>query len=379
MDHPIIAIAGDPGGANALVPVIHRLRQLDIAPIQALAYREALHLWQQSRLAPESIDGDEGLELLQGRLPDAGFLLTATSVNSVDRERAAFGIARGLGVPCLAVLDFWSNYRLRFTNRDGSLALPDRIAVMDELARSDMETAGFPAAALVVTGQPAFDTLRDTRAAFTPQHRSDLRRELGLGDDELLVLFVSQPFAAVYGSQDAARAALGFEECDVLRQCCEALMALARRRRRCLTLAIRPHPRESAEKFPEIQEGGFRAVIWNTPDQRQAALGADLVLGMNSVLLYEAALMDCKVVSVQPGLKITDPLPSNRSGASTAVYDANKLGSTLENSLFEPDRQCGGRVSSLMKPSSGNATEAVIAEIRKLLGARHPQARKPHA
>lgn len=362
----ILAIAGDPGGAAALAPVLSVLTnsgQYEVAPC---AYAQASSLWQSIGLASGPVDA------LPERLALADLLLTSTSVNGENVEQRALVLARNQGIPSLTLLDFWSNYRLRFTDAKGQWILPDRIAIMDDLARNEMVAEGFPSERLVVTGQPAFDRLALARNAFTPQRRQALRSEMGVGETGYLVLFISQPFADIYGSQAAARTTLGFDEYAVLEHCVQVLSQLARQHRSSLTLAIRPHPRESADKFQNIQEGGFRTAICNTPDQLEAALGADLILGMNSVLLHEATLMGCPVVSVQPGLKIADPLPCNRNGKSVAVYDVAKLGTTLEKTLFGPDRRNGVALSSGISPTGGNATASVIQEIDKLLGQARP-------
>ena len=86
--------------------------------------------------------------------PKASLLLTGTSYNSVDLEKKFIASARERGVPSLAVLDFWSNFALRFSRGDGGLEnIPDRIAVMDEWAREEMIAAGFDATRLVVTAR----------------------------------------------------------------------------------------------------------------------------------------------------------------------------------------------------------------------------------
>ena len=114
------------------------------------------------------------------RAPGVGCLLTATSANGIDLEKLFLGAARRLGVPALAVLDFWSNYRQRFSDqRDNLIYLPDRIAVMDEHARTEMIAEGFAPELLSVTGQPAFDALEPAQQRFTPDARAAVRAQLG--------------------------------------------------------------------------------------------------------------------------------------------------------------------------------------------------------
>jgi hypothetical protein len=307
------------------------------------------------------------LDALPKLVGEASLLLTATSVNQENGELRAIGLAKAHGLPSLTLLDFWSNYCLRFTNAAGQLLLPDKIAVMDELARSEMIEKGFSPASLVVTGQPAFDRLAKAKSSITPQRRQTLRKDAGVRKTGFLILFISQPFADIYGNDDATKRALGFREQDVLSQCCQTLSELSRQLATPITLAIRPHPREHAEKFQAIEDGSFRTTVWITPDQLEAVLSVDLVLGMNSILLYEAALMGCPVISFQPGLKGSDTLPSNRSGDTTAIYDKSKLRTALEKRLIDQNHMHGGEVSYVTPPPGDSSTIRVLEEIRKLL------------
>ena len=108
----IVAVAGDPGGAAAIAPVIEALRRAGRLVI-ALAYRQAAQVWKGQGLAfddvPETTDVKEARRILRSS-PTAG-LLTATSVNGVDLEKHFIAAARHDRVPSVAVLDFWSSYR----------------------------------------------------------------------------------------------------------------------------------------------------------------------------------------------------------------------------------------------------------------------------
>lgn len=332
---PVVVIAGDPGGAVALVPVIGRIRQAQTAPLGLFGYREAAKIWQDAALPVEAIPDDAPDAWIGEHLVGAGLLLVATSANGIDHERRTTPIARRLGIPSLALLDFWSNYRLRFEDADGQLLLPDRIAVMDELAVREMSAAGFPADILVVTGQPAFDGLPEHKRSFTPTRRAQVRHDLGVADDELLVLYASQPFSALYGSLEKARAALGFDEDQVFELCFDTLAQLAGRYGKNLVFGIRRHPREAARPCQASRITGFRTMSCQGDDRHDAILAADLVLGMNSALLMEAVLLGQIVVSVQPGLRLADALPCNRDGRSILVTDRQLMKTTLETALFD--------------------------------------------
>jgi hypothetical protein len=69
---------------------------------------------------------------------------------ALDLEKQFIAQARDRRVPSVTVLDFWMNYAPRFADADGELScMPDRIAVMDEQARSEMRAAGFESARIV--------------------------------------------------------------------------------------------------------------------------------------------------------------------------------------------------------------------------------------
>jgi hypothetical protein len=162
----VVAVAGDPGGAAAVAPVLAELRRRGVV-VHAWPYAQAAHIWSAHGLAHDPLPDGPPREV-EARLRSSGAdaLLIATSMNGAMWERAFTAAALTLGRPTLAVLDFWTNYRGRFAGADGQLAdLPDVIAVMDEEARDEMVSAGFPAARLRVTGQPAFDAwVADARA-----------------------------------------------------------------------------------------------------------------------------------------------------------------------------------------------------------------------
>src|SRR5438552_3085265 len=199
----IVAIAGDPGGAAAVAPVVELLRQ-EGRPVHALAYRQAVANWRSRGLEVEELPHDTDLTQAKqwlGRF-HADRLLSATSDNGVNLEKPFFAAARQLGIPSLAVLDHWMNYRLRFANEKGELVyLPDRIAIMDEQARAEMLAEGLDADRIVITGQPALDELAAFRRSLSPQLRPEVRQLLGVAEDERMVLFASEPISAMCGTE----------------------------------------------------------------------------------------------------------------------------------------------------------------------------------
>jgi len=284
----IYPVYQDPGGRAALLPVIQQLQ------------------------------ADAAVDVVSGGKVD--FLLAGTSMDGY--EKTEIDKYRGC-VPTLSVLDFWSNYRVRFADKLGNLAyLPDTIAVMDDLAVKEMVEEGFPPERLVVTGQPAFDCLGDKKRDFTYARERATRLYYGCREGRKTIVFASQPHARQPYT-------IGYTEHTVLRLLIDALPDNA-------DLIIRPHPRENIADLMQYMEIP-RITVQRKEMVHELLMSADLVVGMNTELLVEACYLGCIVLSIQPGLIGRDCLPTNRSGHSWALYDHTRLAGTLTTLLEDKD------------------------------------------
>lgn len=324
-----------------MAPVLERLREGRVK-VRALAYKEARSIWGSRGLRFEEL-GEDFSEADASRLltdSRAAALAVGTSGNSVDLEKRFITAARRIGTPSLGLLDFWSNYLDRFGDDNGAMAcVPDVIAVMDETARAEMIELGFDPARLIVTGQPAFDALPALRAAFTATRRQRTRRDLGARSGALLVTFVSQPMAAIFGETTVRPGYLGYTELEVLAKLLRALRKVSQRGIP-IVLAILPHPREYPRAFTRNSSGDVAVVVSRHHSSHDVVMSADLVVGMNSILLMEACYLGCPTLSLQPGLRQADSLPTNRMGISRAVYHAAEIDAAVAELLFdEPSRR----------------------------------------
>lgn len=355
----IVAVAGDAGGATALLPVLRALATMPDVELKLTPYRQAVGIWSKLGLAieplPDDAAGDDASTW--EHLAPAHLVVTGTSVNGVNQERAAVRWAARSGVPSLSVLDFWSNYAARFRDTaDAPLELPTTIAVMDERARDDMLAEGFPADRLVVTGQPAFDGIAEFRAHWTDSMRCETRRELReelANADGSIVLFASQPLAEMSALTQASGTPIN--ERDVLDALVASLDAIATDDDN-MVLVVRPHPREEIDVSEIPNAGRARVVVSRAGRPWAAALAADVVVGMTSVFLLEAALLGCNVVSIQPDQQHADPLPALPDARLTRVYDLGVLTQTLRQALGR-DRTSAAAV----RPSSRSHNPRRIA------------------
>jgi len=358
----VVALCGDPGGGNAVAPLIEALRAEGRVNVKAWAYAETRDLWAKrslayDRLAGTMTAGEASILLRECR---ARLLLVGTSVNSLNLEKVFIQGAREAGIPSVAVLDYWSNYSARFSDNAGHLSyLPDRIAVMDERAREEMIAEGFAPERLVVTGQPALDELVQEAGRYTPAVRAEIRRGLGVQAAEQLLVFVSQPLSRLYGDNPAVPGHLGFTERTVLVMLMAALHRLRVSEEHRIVLAVRPHPREDTEGFATLQSGCIRVLVSREGTSRDLIAAADIVIGMNSMLLVEACYLGRPTVSLQPGLRLPDTLPTNRSGHSIPVYRAEELEPIMA-------RLVDGHTDDCVRP--GMQAALVAGAIQRMVG-----------
>jgi hypothetical protein len=327
----IMAGAQDPGGAEALAPVLLCLDKADDVRLEVLARAQGGAVFQRDGLAFEAADhtpDEEVLDRIHNTAPN--LVITATSQEGT-LERTMIAAARSVSAPTLAILDSWTNYQTRFAEAgfDLSTRLPDVIAVPDALAKNEMCTAGLPAQKLEITGQPAFDALSRRIMANDGNIRAKIRSQLTLSEDELLVVFFSQPIRHMYGDPYGGTGR-GYDEYDAI--CClaEALTALEFR----VKLVVKPHPREDRDKVGNnLAKLTLPAVLMDEVDPDDLMLAADAVCGMTTIMLMRAWLAGRQIISVQPGLRGADALSLARAGHVRTAVDAHSLVARLKEAI----------------------------------------------
>lgn len=289
----MVAVAHDPGGANAVAVTVAALRDMGVA-VEAFAKGPAVAQFQRLGVACTPVPADH-LPVLS-RI-DGDLLVMGTSAE--DRfELDAMRAAHARRMPVVGIMDYWSNYRQRFTRSteeaDGPL-FPDILTALDAESASAMEAAGIPRERIRVTGQPYFGWLME-RGSAPARPRNPVRR----------VLFASQP--------DANEVAL-----------LGALIPQLRKLPDLEQVLIRFHPRQTqrSESLDLLARSGLPFAVDESRDLFKTLAEQDRVLGITSVILIEAALMGVPAASLVMG--IPDTLESNRWGLTRAVTHADQL------------------------------------------------------
>jgi hypothetical protein len=340
----ILIVSRDPGGTNAVLPLIEPLRALE---------NEVIVYGKDTAL---SIYGRQGIECfdISNSIPSAtqeeadGFVrrihpdLIVTGTSSEDfTERRLWKAAERTGVRSFAVLDYWTNYRLRLIQEGDDplnersardLIVPSAFFIMDEVAKNEMCRLGIDRERLVVSGQPFFDHVYRRGNSVTTAEVERLRRELTKANDGLIFVFASQPIAKTHRMSGIPEDHWGYTEETVLKSIVKYLSTLAGEIAIQITLVVRLHPKDEANVYDNALASlpkSIRIVVDRETDSNLLLKASDLVIGMFSMLLLEAAILKRRFISVQIGLKRENPLVFERMGLFRSIVTERELEETL--------------------------------------------------
>ncbi len=339
----------DPGGTNAVVPLIEPLRTRGN---EVVVYGKDAALSIYRRLSMDCTDIRDaipsGTEEETGKfVRKLGPDLIVTGTSSEDfTERHLWKAAEKAGIASFAVLDQWTNYRLRLIPegddpvnagaKERELILPSFFFIMDEFARKEMCAMGIDREKLVVTGQPFFDYIRKTGNRFAAPENEKLRRELTGDQSGLIFVFASQPIASIHRQNGMAEDFWGYTEKTVLKSVTACLGKLTDELATKVTLVIRLHPKDQPDAYRDVLSTcpkSINPIVDRETDSSLLLKAADLIIGMFSMVLLEAAILKRRFISVQIGLKRENPLIFDRMGLARSILTEEELEEKLRGIL----------------------------------------------
>ena len=193
----ILAVLGDRGGANAVLPPLRRALDAGCA-VRLMLVGTSREQWQEGAL---SLDPRFHVEAATVADPDG--IVTAAALGSEDllvlgasqSEVGALTAARTAmqtGAPALAVQDLYGSSitTLDLLEREGTLDVISCLCVTDVYAKAHLVSRGFDLAdRVVVTGGPQFDKVVEVKKTWA-ERRAIIRQ--GLAEDAFLVLIAGQ-------------------------------------------------------------------------------------------------------------------------------------------------------------------------------------------
>jgi hypothetical protein len=285
----------DPGGTNAVIPVVKKLIEEGNAQTFNFATSFAIPLWRQSGLEftplPSSISDEEIDQLLKRIDPD--FLFTGTS-EETSIEGNFWRSARQQNIFSYSIIDHWTRYKERYIV-DGIFSPTDLIFTIDEDSKREMLSLGFEKEKIVVSGQPHFEKFYGYKSVFSRLQFCDDNRL----SKKKIITFVSDNISGSFPAPFLGKPVLGFDEHSILGALFDELERIPDLRNE-FQLIVKLHPKEPDNNFSKLLgETNMSYSIIKGGNNMDLIFHSDFVIGMFSMLLFEAYLMNKPVLSLQ--------------------------------------------------------------------------------
>lgn len=355
----ILIFAEDPGPAHYAAPLPEALAAKGR---HAVVYAAGLagNVLRQRHIPFVPVDGSiTPVSILRQVQPRC--LLTGTSENPDSLGLQLIYEAQRSGIVTAAFIDAGMNaaYRFRGRRTEPLAYVPDWILVPDDWTRDEFIRIGAIADRTVVCGHPHYDYVLSLSRTWTAKEREQMRESLlpGLQKHQRVVVFLSEgserlillsplPSPIEYTLQGRGNRTGRTE--IIIEEFLGAVQTLPHRP----YLVLRLHPKDRTDDFRAY------AADFNHIDHASSPLElvfcADLVVGMTSMLLMEAALLRRRTLSIVPRAVERDWLPTVRQGVTPCVMHRSDLvkalADLLRNGSSTPaDLRSGLPESSLMR------------------------------
>lgn len=295
---PILSVATNLGGSNNIIPVsqyaVTHGHQVSVAASEITLNQFRLNSFEPLQLFEPTVEPTEcNFDLLRF----GAFLLGTTRFPGPENFFMQAAVAHR--IPVTVVVDERYRFLDRFRLTKGGHCFPSAICVIDEYSRDLAIEEGVPEGIIHVTGSPAIENIS---RKITKSLTNESLRWPGDSEPRTRILFVSESHSEDYGesfdSPGRHGEYLGYTELDVRKDIFKAINDLLGR----FSVIEKLHPDSS--KVPEPLEN--EKVKWNVvkTDQsiHQFIQKADIVIGMRSFALLEAAVVGATTISYQPNL-----------------------------------------------------------------------------
>lgn len=173
----------------------------------------------------------------------------------------------------------------------------------------------------------------------------ELRRGLGIAEGEFAAVFASEPLSSDYGGEAEAGRQWGFSERSVFRALRESFEKAAEATGRRVRLMVKLHPREGGEGYGELLATRSPLVsccLMRSGDALEIIRACDLVCGMSSMMLIEAAMAQAPVLSILLNLKRESPFVLDRQGIVPSARSQSEAEKRVLMALKGEDLSCPG-------------------------------------
>jgi len=336
----VLIYAEDPGAGNfvACLPPVLALRGFRTVLIAA---GHAQVLLQKRGIAFEVLPRDASPADILGRWNPRVVIAGTGDGGTLARRLISEGRARKILTVATVDARLALDRRFQGTSGDSLEHAPDWMLVPDQWTREAFLTMGCSAEQVLAVGQPHLDYVRSIAATLSDEGRAAIRKRL-FGDsllDRRVVTFIDEPSVALPESPKncghytlKGRGQATGRTQIVLDEFIDTLPTGPSKP----YLVFRIHPRSFAEDYKGyLNHFDFISSSEPAPD---VAFASDLVVGMTSMLLLEAAAMGRPTFSIVPQPEEAEYLPTVACGVTPTASTREQLRSALPTALASAER-----------------------------------------
>lgn len=333
MNKSILAVVEDPGAANMVKDLpqetLARGVSLQIAAVShAVTYLQAR---QVDFLTWESGSAEEFLAEHQPPL-----LLVGSSDNPQSKVLELVLEARKRRIPSIGLVDMRMNADRRFRGQ-GKHSLdcaPDYLIVPDTATANAFVSLGMDSLKVFPLGNPQYDLTLERSKTLLAETPKNLLKEKLFGQEPLVITFVAEPESTLNPALTARRAGQMLEgtsgsgkRCPiVLEEFLAALKRINRSFQRDPLVVLRLHPRNQETDFLAYESD---CRLHSGGDPLELICASDLVVGMTSMLLLEAAIVGVPTLSIVPKLEEARWLPTVEAGITPCATRKEEIEAAL--------------------------------------------------
>lgn len=358
----VILLAEEPGGANFICYLADILKDKGCS-VALYACGSGLKFLQDRDVQVSSAPDTEMRSWLRDLQPD--LLVVGTSANPESSIHMAVDASHELGIPSVGCVDAIMSAKLRFKGRsaDPMRYAPDWLLVPDLATQKEYCDVNFPPSRIVVTGHPHYAAIARRGSDLMSRREALAEKHLGTpAPDGPVVVFVSEPTVPDENDYRATETLRGWGTTDhrthvALQETLDALSGVAPN----AYLILRLHVRNDESEFTGY--AGHVDKISKGGDGLELCAVADLVVGMTSSLVFEAALIGRPTISVLVTQRERALIPQSVSDCLEPVFEASALRDAMARALAgQWDR---GDVKSILPWNEGGKVTTFLAGLLK--------------
>ncbi|NLT23687.1 MAG: hypothetical protein GXX82_11625 [Syntrophorhabdus sp.] len=339
MSVDVLIYVEDPGAANYVAGLPSELDRLGWKVYLAARGFGHSHLQGMEVEAgdvPESVSAEDLLMRLSPKV-----VVVGTSENTETLAFELVAAAKRNRMITVGAVDAFGNaqHRFRGNSPDPLSHVPDWLIVPDELTKKAYVDLGHPAGRTIVCGHPHYDRVHDTRNRLEDVGTAESKASLfpGCPEASSVVVFVSEVSTGLGPDQYKKSSDYTLEgrgdRTDRTGIVIEEFLDAS--------AGLEPRPYLVLRMHPKNREEDFGSLLWEFDQISRAepslelVYTADLVVGMTTMLLQEAAIVGTRTLSIVPRESEKMSLPTVRAGITPSVATRKDLREVLPRLMSE--------------------------------------------